>query len=188
MGLAASLSAQGLTDLAKREKERRESLSGRHAVIVTNQALLLVKKAPAVEVTIPGGRPGEAAQPESQSAIAADIGGEAGSVTPPPGSEAASTPAPTGENPSEEITEADGPLEDQLKTVDALVEELTTEMNSLRQQFEAQNTMVPGYVIQQQMDELNQRLVRAQNRQAAIREKMGPKAPPIKKDPGSADR
>ena len=183
IGFAASLGAQSLTELAKREKERRESFRGRHAVVITNQDLFLVKKVPAVEVTIPEGESREALLPEDQGAAATDVAGEAGLVTPPPGSEAASTPVQTEENVSDEITEADGPLEDQLKTVDKLVDELTIEMNSLRQQYEAQNAMVPGSVIQQQMDELNQRLVRAQTRQAKIREKMGIKAPAIKKEP-----
>lgn len=184
IGLTASLGAQSLTDLAKREKERRESFRGHHAVIIKNQELLQVKKVPAVEVRLPEGEAGQASQPEGQSSVATDNSGEAGLVTLPPGSE----PAPTGENVAADIPDGGEPLEDQLKEVDALVEELTIEMNSLRQQFEAQNTMVPGSVIQQQIEEAFQRLTQAQARQAKIREKMGPKAPPIKKEPGSAER
>jgi hypothetical protein len=184
IGLAASLGAQSLTDLAKREKERRESFRGHHAVIIKNQELLQVKKVPAVEVRLPEGEAGQASQPEGQSSVATDNSGEAGLVTLPPGSE----PAPTGENVAADIPDGGEPLEDQLKEVDALVEELTIEMNSLRQQFEAQNTMVPGSVIQQQIEETFQRLTQAQARQAKIREKMGPKAPPIKKELGSAER
>jgi hypothetical protein len=41
-------------------------------------------------------------------------------------------------------------------------------MASLRQQFEAQDAMVPGYVIQQQLDETNQKLVKAQAQLARI--------------------
>jgi hypothetical protein len=188
MGLAASLGAQSLVELAKREKARRDSFGGRHAVVVKNRDLLLVKKVAAVEVTIPEGGAGENPRPEDQSATAAGVAGEVGLVTPPAGSEAGSEPPPTGKNISEDITEGGGPLEDQLKTVDALVEELTTELNSLRQQYEAQNNMVPGSVIQQQIEETYQRFTRAQARQTAIRAKMGNKAPAVKKDPGSADR
>lgn len=188
IGLAASLSAQGLMDLAKREKERRESFRGRHAVVITNQDLLLVKKVPAIEVTVPEGESREALRPEDQQAAATDIGGEAGLVTPPPGSEAGSEPPEAEQNVTGEIPDSGEPLEDQLEAVDKLVEELTIEMSSLRQQFEAQNAMVPGGVIQQQIEETFQRLTQAQVRQAKIREKMGSKAPPIKKDPGSTDR
>jgi hypothetical protein len=188
IGLAASLGAQSLTELAKREKERRQSFRGHHAVVIKNRDLLLVKKVPAVEVTIPAGEAGEGVPSGDQGALATDISGEPGLTNPQDQPGAASAPTPNPENLSEDITESDGPLEDQLRTVDAVVEELTTEINSLRQQYEAQNTMVPGYVIQQQIDETYQRLTRAQTRQAKIRERMGPKAPPIKKDPGSAER
>ncbi len=58
VGLAASLEAQSLVELAKREKERREGLRGRHAVVIRNRDLLLVRKAPAVEVTIVGAAAG----------------------------------------------------------------------------------------------------------------------------------
>ena len=188
IGFAASLGAQSLTELARREKVRRESFRGRHAVVITNQDLLLVKKVPAIEVTIPEGQAREALPAEDQQAAAADIGGGGGLVTPPPGSEADAEPAETEPSVTDEIPDSGEPLEDQLKAVDKLVDELTIELNSLRQQFEAQNAMVPGGVIQQQIEETFQRLSQAQTRQAKIREKMGSKAPPIKKDPGSADR
>ncbi len=55
-GLAASLGAQSLADLAKQEKARRESLKGRHAVVVRNADLLKIQKAPAVQITDAGRR------------------------------------------------------------------------------------------------------------------------------------
>jgi hypothetical protein len=188
MGFTASLGAQSLVELAKREKERRESFGGRHAVVVKNRDLLQVKKIPAVEVTNPGVLAGDSSQAADRDAIKTDVSGDAGLATPPAGSKAASGRPITGENAAEDITEGGGPLEDQLKVVDALVEELTTELNSLRQQYEAQNSMVPGSVIQQQMEETYLRLTRSEARQAKIREKMGAKAPAIKKDSGSADQ
>jgi molybdenum cofactor biosynthesis enzyme MoaA len=63
-------------------------------------------------------------------------------------------------------------LEAQLKAAQELVDLLTTKMNALRQQYEAQDAMVPGYVIQQQMDETGQRLARAQAQEARIRAEM----------------
>jgi len=188
VGLAASLEAQSLVELAKREKERREGLRGRHAVVIRNRDLLLVRKAPAVEVTNVGAAAGEDRLETEPGTGETAIPEDAGLVMPPAGPEAADEPAPAGDNAAEDIPEGSGPLEDQLKVADELVESLTAEMNSLRQQYEAQNNMVPGYVIQQQMEETNQRLTRALNRQAEIREKLGSKAPAIKKDPGSAGR
>jgi hypothetical protein len=61
-------------------------------------------------------------------------------------------------------------------------------MNALRQRYESQNSMVPGYVIQEQLDELNRRLTRAQARQAAIEAKMVKLGLPVRKSPDSAGR
>jgi hypothetical protein len=179
IGLTASLGAQSLVELAKREKERRESFRGRHAVVVTNRDLLQVKKVAAVEVTNPDAVPGD----DLQGAAATDVSDDAGLAAPPSGSKAASRPTRMGDNATDDPTEGGGPLEDQLKAADELVDQLTTEMNALLQQYEAQNTMVPGSVIQQQIEETNQRLVRAQARQSRIRAKMGIKSPALKIDP-----
>lgn len=169
LGLAASLSAQSLVELAKREKARREGLKGRHAAVITSRELLLVKKAPAVEVSLPPGGFDDALYPESGPEAAA---AEAGQEPLPAG--------PGGAVPGE-VAEGGGPLEEQLRVVDEVVEGLTQEMNALRQQFEAQNTMVPGSVIQQQMEETNQRLEQAKTRQAGIRAKMERQGIPVKK-------
>lgn len=178
LGLAAALEAQSLAELAKREKARRETFRGRHAVVIKNKDLLQVKKAPAVEVNNPAVTDDGEQVPEPVDP-STDIAGGTG-LRPRP---AAGTEGDPGAE-----AEGGGPLEDQLKVVDGVVENLTNEMNALRLQFEAQDNMVPGYVIQQQMDELNQRLVKAQARQAAIREKMEKQGIPIRKSPGSPDR
>ncbi|MBE3110805.1 MAG: hypothetical protein IMZ46_09900 [Acidobacteria bacterium] len=188
IGLAASLGAQSLVELAKREKERRESFRGRHAVFVKNRDLLLVKLVAAVEVTNPDAVPGDDLQAADQGAAATDVSDDAGLAAPPPGSKAASRPTLMGDNATDDPTESGGPLEDQLKAADELVDQLTTEMNALLQQYEAQNAMVPGSVIQQQIEETNQRLVRAQARQSKILAKMGKKSPALTIDPGSVDR
>ena len=184
IGLAASLGAQSLVELAKREKERRESFRGRHIVFVKNRDILQVKKVAAVEVTNPDAVPGD----DLQGGAATDVSDDAGLARPPSGSKAASRPTLMGDNAPTAATEGGGPLEDQLKAADELVDQLTTEMNALLQQYEAQNAMVPGSVIQQQLEETNQRLVQAQNRQARIRAKIGKKSFALKKDPGSVDR
>ena len=170
LGLAASLSAQSLVELAKREKARRESLKGRHAAVVTSRELLLVKKAPAVEVSLPPGGFDDTLYPESGPEAAAAEAGQEPPVT-----------GPAGEAVPGEVAEGGGSLEDQLRVVDEVVDGLTQEMNALRQQFEAQNTMVPGSVIQQQMEETNQRLEQAKTRQAGIRAKMERQGIPVKK-------
>jgi len=167
LGLAASLSAQSLVELAKREKERREALKERHAAVITNRDLLRVKKVPAVEVGLPPGGFDDTLYTESWP--------EAGQEPPMAGT------GPAGGAVPGEVAEGGGPLEEQLRVVDEVVEGLTQEMNALRQQFEAQNTMVPGSVIQQQMEETNLRLEQAKTRQAGIRAKMERQGIPVKK-------
>ena len=184
IGLAGSLGAQSLVELAKREKERRESFRGRHAVVVKNSDLLQVKRVAAVEVSNPGAASGD----DLRGAAATGVSDDAGLAAPSASSKGALRPALKEGNVADDPIEGGGPLEDQLKAVDELVDQLTTEMNSLLRQYEAQNAMVPGSVIQQQMEETNQRLVRAQTRQSRIRAKMGIKSPDLKEDPGSVDR
>jgi hypothetical protein len=188
LGLSAALSAQSLAELAKREKERRESLRGRHAVVITNRLLLQVKKVPAVEVTRMEEISGDETMGIDPGSDPAGLPDDAGSTAEPaalrsqPGID---VPADAG---PEAVAEGGGPLEDQLRVVDEVVENLTTEMNALQQQLEAQNTMVPASVIQQQMDETNQRLEQAKARQAGIRAKMERQGLPVKKSPDPAMR
>jgi hypothetical protein len=179
-GFAASLGAQSLTDLAKMEKARRESLKGRNAVVVRNADLLRVQKVPAVQVVNPDEIAGETVAAEGEGPAV-----EPGTVSEE--SEPANLPSGSGAPPSRRImpsvapngplitgeanrdqAEGGGTLEAQLRAATELVDLLTTKMAALRQQFEFQDAMVPGYVIQQQLDETNQRLLKAQAQQARI--------------------
>jgi hypothetical protein len=182
-GLSAALSAQSLAELAKRETERRESLRGRQAVVITNRDLLRVKKVAAIEVTRTEETSGDETTGSDPGSDPAGLPDDAGSAAEPaalrsqPGID---VPADAG---PEAVAEGGGPLEDQLRVVDEVVENLTTEMNALQQQLEAQNTMVPASVIQQQMGETNQRLEQAKARQAGIRAKMDRQGLPVKRSP-----
>ena len=192
LGLAASLSAQSLAELAKKEKVRRESLKGRHAAVVTNADLLKVRKTSAVEVTPPEAGLDEAVAGEETGAVDQ---GEAGAF--PSGSGAPSSsrnvprvgpngPLITGEADRDQA-EGAGTLDVQLKAAKEMVDLLTTKMNALRQQFETQDAMVPGYVIQQQLDETNQRLLKAQAQQARIEAQIA-KREGAKKAPAEIER
>jgi hypothetical protein len=186
LGLAASVGAQSLTELAKKEKARRDSLKGRHAAVITNASLLRVQKTPAVVVTPPEAELSDAVAGEET--VAADQGagaeGETGAL--PSGSGAPSGPRMvprTGrEGPlitgdaNRDQAEGAGTLDAQLKAAKEMVDLLTTKMNALRQQFESQDAMVPGSVIQQQLDETNQRLLKAQAQQARIEAMLAKKA------------
>lgn len=194
--LAASLGAQSLAELAKREKARREGFKGRPVVLVKNADLLRVQKVPGVEVAKP-----EEPAAEAQDVAPETVSSEAESAATPSGSGApsgrrinprVSNPGPDlmGENAAGVQTASRGAaaLEAQLKAAQELVDLLATKMSALRQQYEYQDTMVPGYVIQQQMDETNQRLVKAQAQEARIRAEMQQKGLAAKKDAGSVDR
>ena len=193
IGLAASLSAQSLADLAKKEKARREGLKDRHAVVIRNADLFRVQKTPAVTVTNPGETAGEPSGVEGQDVEPATVSDEGDSGSLPSGSGAPSRrivptvspngPLITGEA-NRDQAGVGGTLEAQLKAAQDLVDLLTTKMNALRQQFESQDAMVPGYVIQQQLDETNQRLIKAQAQQARIEAQIA-KAGPAKKAPGA---
>lgn len=195
LALSASLGAQSLVELAKREKARRESLKT-HAAVVKNADLLRVEKVPAVEVVAP--EPSLAEELLGGSGGAPDaVPGEPGTASQPSGSGAPSgrriVPTVGPEGPlitGEAARDQEGPggtLEAQLAAAKDLVDLLTTKMNALRQQFEYQDAMVPGYVIQQQLDETNQRLVKAQAQQARIEAQITKRAPG-KKSPAGEER
>lgn len=198
IGFAASLGAQSVVELAKREKERRESLKGRHAVVVKNHDLLQVKKLPAVEVAIPVQEGGEEALAEDQGTDGAALTSDDAQSVPPSGSGApsgrritprvaAAGPTLMGDGAATDQATSGGTLDAQLKAAQELVDLLTTKMNALRQQFEFQDAMVPGSVIQEQMAETNQRLVKAQAQQARIQAELEKKGL-AKKNPGAVDR
>lgn len=196
IGLAASLGAQSVVELAKREKVRRESLKGRSPAIVRNHDLLQVKKVQGVVVANP-----DALSGEPDEVIGEDVAAEQANAeqpVPPSGSGApsgrritprvaASGPTLMGDNAAADKSTSGATLEAQLKAADELVDLLTTKMNALRQQYESQDAMVPGYVIQEQIAETNQRLVKAQAQQARIQAEMN-KRGLGKRDPGAVDR
>jgi len=192
LGLAASLGAQSLAELSKKEKARRESLKGPKAAVIRNVDLLRVQKTSAVEVAPPEAEMTEALEGEEPAGAT-----ESGTASEPSGSGAPSgrriTPRVGPDGPvimgdaDRDQAEGGGTLEAQLQAAKNLVDLLTTKMNALRQQLEYQDAMVPGYVIQQQLDETNQRLLKAQAQQARIEDQISRKAT-SKKAPGEPER
>jgi len=196
LGLAVSLSAQSLADLAKKEKARRESLKGRHAVVIRNADLLRVQKVPAVQVTNPDEAFGEDLAGEGQDVDPETVAEADEPISLPSGSGAPGrriVPKVGPDGPplagvaDRDQAEPGGTLEAQLKAAAELVDLLSTKMAALRQQFEAQDAMVPGYVIQQQLDETNQRLLKAQAQQARIEAQIA-KGAGARKAPGEPER
>ncbi len=169
LGLCASLGAQSLVDLAKAEKARREALKGHPAVLIRNRDLLAVKKTPAVEV-LPADaeETDEAAQPAPPAA---------GDRTIPEGAQIVPRveddgPALMGDQAVGRPNSSTKVLEAQLQAAEERVDLLETKMAALRQRYESQDAMVPGYVIQQQIVETSENLARAQAQLARIRGEM----------------
>jgi hypothetical protein len=196
LGLSVSLGAQSLAELAKKEKARRESLKS-HAAVIKQADLLRVDKVPAVQVVPPEPVVGEEILGETGAVEPGAVPGETGESPLPSGSGAPSgrrivpTVGPQGPLITGEANrDQEGPggtLQAQLAAAKDLVDLLTTKMNALRQQFEYQDAMVPGYVIQQQLDETNQRLLKAQAQQARIEAQVA-KSATSKKAPAGAER
>jgi len=197
LALACALGAQSLAELSKREKARRESLKGQRAAVVTNLDLLRVKKTTAVEVVPPEAEgdivlEGEDPQEAQETGLA-----EGQAITEPSGSGAPSgrriVPRVGQDGPvitadaNRDMIEPGGTLEAQLEAAKQMVDLLTTKMNALRQQFEYQDAMVPGYVIQKQLDDTSQRLLKAQAQMDRI-EALVEKKAPGRKTPGQTVR
>jgi hypothetical protein len=189
IALNVSLGAQSLVELAKQEKARREAFKGRPIAVILNRDLLAVKKTPAVEV----GRAGEEEAGETpQLEPAADPDPDPDGTIPEgtqimPRVEAAG-PVLMDEGVPERLASSIKLLESQLQAAAELVDLLTTKMNALRQQYENQDAMVPGSVIQQQLNETNARLVKAQAQMARIQEELDKKKTGKRAGPGEIER
>jgi hypothetical protein len=133
--LVCVLHSQSVTELAKKEKERRAQLKGKSAAVITNADLSKVKKRPAVEVVEPA-KPATEAEAGSEATAAAPQG-----ATPP-----ASAPALAGqkaeEPPSDQSAMSEKDFKARLeelakKAQDAqeMIDLLTLKMNALWQEF-----------------------------------------------------
>jgi hypothetical protein len=135
---------------------------------------------------------------EAQDVDPATISSDADQAVPPSGSEAppvrqivppvaADGSTIMGSEDSVNQASSGETLEAQLKAAADLVDLLTLKLSALRQQYEFQDAMVPGTVIQEQIADTSQRLVKAQAQQARIQAEMDKKSP-ARKDPGAAYR
>jgi hypothetical protein len=185
LGLSVSLSAQSLVELAKREKERREALKGRAVVLVRSRDLRAVQKTPAVEVLNTGETETGEAPPAEPAAVTDTTIPEGAQIVP---RVEGNGPALTVESDASRPGSSTKVLEAQMRAAAERVDLLATKMAALRQQFEAQDSMTPGYVIQQQIVETNASLAKAQAQLARIQEEIDRKKAGIKKRPETVDR
>ncbi|MCR4396876.1 MAG: hypothetical protein NUW07_09125 [Candidatus Saccharicenans sp.] len=167
---------ENLAELAKKERERRESLKGKKVRVVTNRDLEKLTKAEAL--TLPpqseGGetagleaRPLTLTQDESQARTPATV--HRVTVENPP----AQSPQGSGGNfpdVAQGRDAADVSLEEAWKKAQEYVELLTLKLNSLWAQFYGWSDMKTKDYIQMQISETYEKLTKAQEEEARLRQ------------------
>jgi hypothetical protein len=166
--LIGSLYGQSVADLAKQEKARREGLGAKRAKVVTNADLAAVRKTPAVVVGNP-----DASEEANPSGV---VGTDASGVVPAGSSDNSGpvvmTPRVLKDGPG--LFSDNGPASGadtaaRLKAAEDLIDLLTTKMNALMQDANNLNSMTPKDVLQKQIDETNQKLLRVQDEAAKLK-------------------
>jgi hypothetical protein len=132
--LASFLFSQSVTDLAKKEKERRAAMKGKTGAVITNADLAKTKKKAAVEVAEPDKA---AAEPQASGEAAAPPAGQPAVGDKPAEPKPAENPPPGDQT---TLSEKDfkarlNELATKAKDAQELVELLTLKMNSLWQEF-----------------------------------------------------
>jgi len=162
--LVSFLQSQSLADLAKKEKERRAALKGKHATVVTTKDLAKSTRRPAVE---------SAAQEQAAEEVAGEAGAQAGQegAAPPAAQQAgeavaepektaaeAEKPAPT----AQEIQKKQAELADAAREKAEMVDLLTLKMNTLYQEFYSLDNMKSREMIQVQISDTYDKLLKAE--------------------------
>jgi hypothetical protein len=163
--LVSFLQSQSLTDLAKKEKERRAALKGK-ATTITTADLAKVKKRPAVE---PGNQEQAAEEGAAQAGQAEVKSGQ--EAAPPAGADQAAQAAkpvaetPPGEKPAataQDIQKKQNELADIAQQKAEMVDLLTTKMNALYQQFYGLDNMKSREMVQLQISDTYDKLLKAE--------------------------
>lgn len=172
--LVSLLYSQSLSELSKKEKERRDSLKGKRVAVATNADLVKVKKKPALVVESPAVLDETIEGEEMETAETAETTEEMGELTETPEKAAA---AATQEQPQAAATPQEPPtaimserefkgtksdLESKWKAAQEQVELYTLKMNGLWQEFYALDDMKSRELIQLQISETYDKLTRAQ--------------------------
>jgi len=158
--LASFLFSQSVTELAKKEKERRAAVKGKSGAVITNADLAKMKKRPAVEVAET-----DKAAAESQAAgEAAPAAGQAAVGDKPAEAKPAETPPPADET---TLAEKDfkarlNELATKAKDAQELYELLTLKMNSLWQEFYNLGDVKAREYTQYQISETYDKLTKAE--------------------------
>ncbi len=181
--LASFLGAQSLTELAKKEKERRAALKGKPATVVTPADLAKVKRRPAVE---------SAAQ--EQAVEEGEEAAQAGAAEGQAATEQTAVVAPL-EKPIEELPPGPAPdptaLDQQKKQNELaeiaqqkaeMVDLLTIKMNALYQEFYGLDNLKSRELVQLQISDTYDKLLKAETESAKAQKDLEDFLAQIKKD------
>jgi len=165
--LVSFLQSQSLADLAKKEKERRAALKGKHATVVTTKDLAKSTRRPAVEsaeleqaaeeVAVEAGQAGAQAGQEGAALPAAQQAGEA-AAEPEKTAAEGEKPAPTPQEIQKKRTE----LADTAREKAEMVDLLTLKMNTLYQEFYSLDSVKSREMIQVQISDTYDKLLKAE--------------------------
>ena len=170
--MASLLFSQSVTDLAKKEKERRAAVKGKPASVITNEDLAKLKKKPAVQVAEET-RPAEAETVQAEAAAE----GQAGAAQTPPAKaeQAAQAQEAAAEQQQQQQQQPAQPLlsEQEFKAklaelsgnLDKAQERfdlLTLKMNALWMEFNNMDDMKSRELLQRQIGETYDKLTQAQ--------------------------
>lgn len=175
---AGLISAQSLAELAKKEKERRQSLGDKKGIVVTNEDLAKIKRRPALETGQPATESlGQTMTSYEQSEVDKSSGGYQPSST---------FHKVINESPfSYDVGSRAGELkylEEAHKKAQEYVELLTLKLNALWQEFYSLDDMTPRDLIQQAIAETYLKLQKAQEEEEKLRKELEKQLSSIKKE------
>ena len=157
--LASFLQSQSLSELAKKEKERRAALKGKKTVVITDADLAKVKRRPAVESAVQEQTVEEAAAQEGQ----ADVKAQQGET--PPAAEKPAEQTPPGETPAmseKEFQAKQAEFVEVCEQKQEMIDLLTLKLNSLYQEFYGLDNMKSREIIQLQISDTYDKLLKAE--------------------------
>jgi hypothetical protein len=160
---ASFLFAQSLSDLSKKEKERREKLKGKTSIVLTNTDLKKARRPARIPVS-PSLEEEESAPEEATEETPSD-----NRIIPTQRAPQEESESDSAE--SQETTELS--LEEKWEKAKEYVALLTLKMNALWQEFYSMDDMTPRDYIQQQISETYQKLQEAQEEEEKLRQELG---------------
>ncbi|MEW5900366.1 MAG: hypothetical protein AB1715_02760 [Acidobacteriota bacterium] len=162
--LGPVLFPQTLAEIAQKERERRASLKGKKAVVVTNADLAKLKKKPAVE--IPASPVETQLQPRAEEPAAPPENPPPAEIEPQPQPPAV-TPLPEGQTSATLQL-----LQERWEKAKEYIELLTMKMGALWQQYNGMEGMTPKETIQGWIAETFIKLQKAEEEEAKAREEL----------------